>query len=164
VYLASGNVSDLKFAPRTVSPSPTGEQGHPKLAASGEALHVVWDEALPGAWEEPAKAEHGHGHGHGQESLSGSGRAIHYAVSEDGETFASPRALQAKDGVFQTNPSVAVSASGAVFVTWSEASEEGRSVALVRLAIAGASCCSACCPKPKTAECCEPPARKGASE
>lgn len=159
VYLASGGLSDRKFTPRTFNPSPAGEQGHPKLVSFGFSLHLVWDEALPGAGDGSAKEEHGHDHNHGQSAL-GSGRAIFYAASDnEGETFASPQKLQPKDGVIQTHPSVAVSASGAVLVAWAERSPEGNSIALVRLSVVGADCCSSCATK-KSTDCCVVPLPK----
>lgn len=163
VYLASAKFSDLQFAQRTFNPSPVGEQGHPKLTALGDALHLVWDEALPGVWNAPEKEETAEDHKHLHGSPMGSGRAIAYTVSSDkGATFSSPRMLEPKDGVFQTHPSVAVSASGAVFITWSELSDEGRSVALVRVSPEGAACCSSCTVKPAAGDCCAAPGRSAA--
>src|SRR5205085_10759314 len=53
VYLASSSPDALHFTGRELCPEVPGEQGHPKVAAAGDVLHVVWDnsvgEAAPAA-------------------------------------------------------------------------------------------------------------------
>jgi len=149
VYAASSTLDSaaLAFTPRTLPAfSAESTQGHPKLIAdASQALHAVWDESLEPAPTSsnvgaaspsapPAKAA-GESHGHGTTpSSADGGRAIVYTKASPNGEFQKSRAVAARPGVFQLNPSLAVSPSGQVFICWNELDTEGKQVVVVQLA------------------------------
>jgi len=122
VYAASSALDSaaLAFTPRTLPAfSAESTQGHPKLIADAtQALHAVWDESL-----EPTPT-----------SSADGGRAIVYTKASPNGEFQKSRAVTARPGVFQLNPSLAVSPSGQVFICWNELDTEGKQVVVVQLA------------------------------
>jgi hypothetical protein len=142
VYHAVSPLADSQFHTRPLGPQGRGAQGHPKLAAGGNGrLHAVWDEGLaadpappPSASAAGADGSSAHQHHHAAPTAGGAGRAIMYAVSTDnGASFSPPRALAARPGAYQLQPSLALGADGTVAVAWNELDEDGKHVVFVRL-------------------------------
>jgi hypothetical protein len=130
VYFADSLLEALDFHPREVSPGTIRDQSHPKLSSdcSGK-LYAVWDESLGGD-PEVSKSEHAE-HGHST-ALTGSGRAVMFAVSKTGD-FSIPVAIDPRPGAFQIQPCVASSPDGNLYVAWNEIDADGKRVVFSRV-------------------------------
>ncbi|MEM7202941.1 MAG: sialidase family protein [Planctomycetota bacterium] len=131
VFYGRSAVDDLQFASRELAAG-SAIQGHPAMAAAGQDVHVVWDEMGGGAatTSQPSTSQPSTS----QPSAGTAGRAIMYCRSADGgDTFGAPIAIDAKPGVFQTRPRLAILDDGAVCMAWMEVAEAGKEIVLARL-------------------------------
>ncbi len=128
VYHADATPDGRQFTVRPITPDSGGAQGHPFLHSSDDGkLHVVWDQALDGS----GAVGEGEPHQHEQPMA---GRAVYHSVSSDnGTTFSRMRAVNPVAGAFQTRPTIAGAADGALVVAWCELSERGKEIVVHHL-------------------------------
>jgi hypothetical protein len=134
-YYARSKLGELKFEARALHPIDSGTQGNARLFADAAgALHAVWEEST-GA--EPESAQVGHSQAPPKFG-TGAGRSILYAHMPAGTShFGPPRTVAPQTRAFQTRPAIVGTRGGDLYIAWNELSEEGKAVAVCRLAPGG---------------------------
>ena len=132
-YYGWSKTSDLKFETHELNPVIEGTQGNAKIHADRSGrLHLVWEQSVGSALADDSKHRHGP-----PQTGAGGGRAIMYATLSPGsDRFSSPRAVVAKEGVFQTRPTV-TSKGSEIFVAWNELDESGKAIVVAKVDLAG---------------------------
>ncbi len=125
-YHASAKLADMKFTSQGLHAIEIGSQGNARLQVDGRGtVHAVWEESS----EVESDSHVGHQHDAAPNVGNGHGRAIMYAtLPVGGKAFTRPRAVAAKEGAFQTRPSVAATGAGKIIVAFNELDETGKAV------------------------------------
>lgn len=128
-YVATAQLSDMKFAARELNPGAVGSQGNPQLFADAAGtLHAVWEESTG---DEPAPAA---GHKHDAPKPAAGGRAIAYrALAKGAAEFGPARAVAPVPGAFQSRPAITGTPAGEIVVAWNQLGETGKTVCVTRL-------------------------------